>query len=155
MTSEYSDVFSRFMLRVTDYGFAQLDENLADEMMVGWLHATLSRPYIRRLFSSLSSDDDVAEIEYELNNSIDEESDQDFVEEMLAEGMVVQWLRPQYRSVLNTQQVYSNSEQKYYSQSAHAAEIREMYEESKRGLRKMIRDRGIFSNSYLNNELQD
>ena len=153
MTSEYNDIFSRFLLRVTDYSFAQLDESLASEMMIGWLHATLSRPYIRRLFSSFAIDDDVDEIEYELNNSVDEGSDQDFIEEVLAEGMVIQWLRPQYRSVLNTQQVFSNSEQKYYSQAAHAAEIREMYDEAVRGLRKMIRDRGAFSNSYLNNEL--
>ena len=149
MTSEYSDIISRFLLKVTDYKLPQIDEYLVNEMMAQWLHSTLSRPYIRRLFSSFSMDDDVEEIEYELKNSISDDEDQEFVEELLAEGLVVQWIRPQYRSVLNTQQLFSNSEQKYYSQAAHATELREMYKEAERGIRKMIRDRGTFYNEYI------
>lgn len=112
MTSEYNDIYSRFLLRVTDYEFAGLDEKLAQEMMNGWMKATLSWPYIRRLFSSLTADDDVEEIEFELANPQDDSSDQDFAEEIIAQGMVVSWLSPQYHSVLNTAQFYSNSEQK-------------------------------------------
>lgn len=112
MTSEYNDIYSRFLLRVTDYEFSGLDEKLAQEMMNGWMKATLSQPYIRRLFSSLTADDDVEEIEFELANPQDDSSDQDFAEEIIAQGMVVNWLSPQYHSVLNTAQFYSNSEQK-------------------------------------------
>ena len=149
MTSEYNDIYSRFLLRVTDYEFAGLDEKLAQEMMNGWMKATLSQPYIRRLFSSLTADDDVEEIEFELANPQDESSDQDFAEEIIAQGMVVSWLSPQYHSVLNTAQFYSNSEQKYYSQANHMAELKEMYRGAKSDLRKMIRDRGTFNNSYI------
>lgn len=149
MTSEYNDIYSRFLLRVTDYEFAGLDEKLAQEMMNGWMKATLSQPYIRRLFSSISADDDVEEIEFELANPIDESSDQDFAEEIIAQGMLVNWLSPQYHSVLNTAQFYSNSEQKYYSQANHMAELKDMYHNAKADLRKMIRDRGIFNNSYI------
>lgn len=151
MTSEYDNIFSKFLLKVTDYNLPQLDEYLANEMMTQWLHSTLSRPYIRRLFESLVADDDIEEIEYELKNPTSEDEDQEFVEEMLAEGLCVQWLRPQYRSVLNTQQAFSNSEQKYYSQAAHAEEVGKMYKEAEHGLRKMIRDRGTFYNEYVNN----
>lgn len=151
MTSEYSDIFSRFLLKVTDYDLPQIDEYLVNEMMTQWLHSTLSRPYIRRLFSSIEVDDDIEEIEFELNNPTSDDEDQEFVEEVLAEGLVVQWLKPQYRSKLNTQQVYSNSEQKYYSQAPHAAEVKEMYKEAERGVRKMIRDRGTFYNGYVTN----
>lgn len=149
MTSEYNDIYSRFLLRVTDYEFSGLDEKLAQEMMNGWMKATLSQPYIRRLFSSLTADDDVKEVEFELANPIDDSSDQDFAEEIIAQGMVVNWLSPQYHSVLNTAQFYSNSEQKYYSQANHMAELKEMYRGAKSDLRKMIRDRGTFNNSYI------
>lgn len=149
MTSEYNDIYSRFLLRVTDYEFAGLDEKLAQGMMNGWMKATLSQPYIRRLFSSITADDDVEEIEFELANPIDESSDQDFAEEIIAQGMLVNWLSPQYHSVLNTAQFYSNSEQKYYSQANHMAELKDMYHNAKVDLRKMIRDRGIFNNSYI------
>ena len=149
MTSEYNSIYSRFLLRVTDYEFSGLDEKLAQEMMNGWMKATLSQPYIRRLFSSLTADDDVEEIEFELANPQDDSSDQDFAEEIIAQGMVVNWLSPQYHSVLNTAQFYSNSEQKYYSQANHMAELKEMYRGAKSDLRKMIRDRGTFNNSYI------
>ena len=149
MTSEYNDIYSRFLLRVTDYEFSGLDEKLAQEMMNGWMKSTLSWPYIRRLFSFITADDDVEEIEFELANPQDDSSDQDFAEEIIAQGMVVSWLSPQYHSVLNTAQFYSNSEQKYYSQANHMAELKEMYRGAKSDLRKMIRDRGTFNNSYI------
>ena len=70
--------------------------------MSGWLHSVLSKPMVRRLFSSLTADDDIEEIEYEMLEPLDENSDQEFVEEMLAVGMVISWLSPQFHSVLNT-----------------------------------------------------
>jgi hypothetical protein len=42
MTSEYSDVYSRFLLRVADYNLAGLDESVANEMMNGWMKSVLA-----------------------------------------------------------------------------------------------------------------
>jgi len=50
------------------------------------------------------------EIEYELRNSLDEDSDKDFVEEVLALGMVSEWASPKYHSTLLTSQLLTNSE---------------------------------------------
>ena len=57
-------------------------------------------------------DDDIREIEYELRDPLDEDSDKDFVEEMLSLGMVQYWASPKYHSTLLTSQMFSNSEQK-------------------------------------------
>lgn len=141
ITSEYDEIFSRFLMRITDYGFAAQDEYLANEMMQGWLRATLSQPMVRRLFSSITADDDLEEIEYEMMESLDDVSDQDFVEEILAVGMMISWISPQYHSVLNTNQLFSNSEQKFYSQSQHLSEMKSMYEKAQTDFRKLIRDR--------------
>lgn len=118
-------------------------------MIATWIHSTVSRPYIRRLFQSFAIDDDVQEIEYTLKHPTSDDEDKEFIEELLAEGLVVQWLRPQYRSVLNTHQFFSNKEQNFFSQAQHTATVGEMYREAELGLRKMIRDRDTFCNGYL------
>lgn len=57
-------------------------------MLNGYLKSTLSKPMVRRLFTSITSDDDVEEVEYELRDPLDDDSDKDFVEEVLAVGCV-------------------------------------------------------------------
>ena len=88
MTSGYDDIYSRFYLRVKDYEMSGLSESLVKEMLYGYMKSTLSKPMVRRLFASVYTDDDVEEIEYELREPLDEDSDKDFVEEVLSLGMV-------------------------------------------------------------------
>lgn len=142
MTSEYSDVYSRFLLRVTDYDIAGLEQTLAYELMNGWMKSVLSKPMVRRLFASVSLDDDVEEIEYVLNSPWDEAADKEFVEELLSVGMVSEWVSPKFHSILNTNQFFSNKEQNFYSQANHMDQLRQMYEKSQIDFHKLIRDRG-------------
>ena len=100
MTSDYEDIYSRFYLRVRDYEMSGLTERLAKEMLNGYLRSALSMPMVRRLFSSITIDDDMEEIEYRLRNSLDEDSDQDFIEEVLSLGMLIGWASPKYNSTL-------------------------------------------------------
>lgn len=149
MTSEYEDIYSRFYLRVEDFKLAELGQRLAEEMMNGWMHSTLSKPYVRRLFSEMEIDDDNEQLNYDLKYQVSDEEDRDFVEELIVLGMVEAWLEPKYHTVLNTAQMFTNSEQKFYSQANHMTELREMYSQAKNDLRKLIRDRGYIYNSYL------
>lgn len=149
MTSEYSDIYSRFYLRVEDYNIVGLEKKLVENMMNGWMKSVLSKPYVRRLFATLDNDEDVEEIEYELKFPVSDEEDQDFVEELIATGMTVEWLRPKYNSTLLTSQFFSNSEQKFYSQANHMTELKDMYHRAENDLRKLIRDRGYINNQYL------
>lgn len=149
MTSEFESIYSRFYLRVEDYNMIGLKENLVNEMMNGWMRSTLSKPYVRRLFDTLTIDEDMEELEYTMKFPVSDEEDQDFVEEVIAHGMVVEWLSPKYHSTLNTAQMFSNSEQKFYSQANHMSELKDMYHRAKNDLRKLIRDRGYINNSYL------
>ena len=149
MTSEFESIYSRFYLRVEDYNMIGLKENLVNERMNGWMRSTLSKPYVRRLFDTLTIDEDMEELEYTMKFPVSDEEDQDFVEEVIAHGMVVEWLSPKYHSTLNTAQMFSNSEQKFYSQANHMSELKDMYHRAKNDLRKLIRDRGYINNSYL------
>lgn len=146
---DYNDIYSRFYLRVTDYNIVGLSEKLANEMMAGYIRSVLSKPFVRRIFASIDADDDVEEIEYEMRVPLDEDADQDFVEEMVALGMIECWASPRYNSTLLTNQMFSNSEQKYYSQAAHLAEMKELLSKAQTDLRKLIRDRA-YSISVIN-----
>ena len=117
--------------------------------MNGWIRSTLSKPYIRRLFDTLTIDEDLEELDYEMKLPTTDDADQDFVEEMIALGMVVEWVKPKYFTTLNTSQLFTNSEQKFYSQANHMSELKDMYHRAKNDLRKHIRDRGYINNTYL------
>ena len=78
------------------------------------------------------------------------DADTDFVVEMLAKGVVVEWLKPQVRgSKLNVKQVFGTKEEKFFSQAQHISEIRGLLEDTENELRKMIRDRGYINNGYV------
>lgn len=149
MTSEFDELYSRFYLRVEDYNIVGLEEKVVTNMMNGWIKSTLSKPYVRRLFDELDLDEDIGELEYEMKLPVSEEEDKDFVEEVIALGMVVEWLSPKYHSTLLTSQMFSNSDQKYYSQANHMTELKDMYHRAQNDLRKLIRDRGYIYNGYI------
>ena len=109
---ELDNIYSRFYLRIKDYEIVGLEEKIVKEMMNGYIRSTLAKPMVRRVFQSVSIDEDFGEVEFELRDPWDEDSDSDFVEEVLALGMVVSWATPKYNSTLLTSQMFSNSEQK-------------------------------------------
>ena len=144
MTSEYESIFSRFLQRVEDYKLAGLDEELANEMLIGYLRNGASESYVRRLFDTFVMDDDIEEIEWTLKTPVDELADYDFVEDILTDSMVIKWIEPKYFSVLNTSQYFTNSEAKFYSQANHMGELENMLNNMRVRIRKKIRDRGYF-----------
>ena len=144
MTSEYESIFSRFLQRVEDYKLAGLDEELANEMLIGYLRNGASESYVRRLFDTFVMDDDIEEIEWTLKTPVDELADYDFVEDILTDSMVIKWIEPKYFSVLNTSQYFTNSEAKFYSQANHMSELENMLNNMRVRIRKKIRDRGYF-----------
>ena len=145
----YDEIFSDFLGSVTDYGLASIDVSDMYGLMTEYLHKALSLSYIRRLFSSISLDDTVQEIDFEVANKVDDDADVDFIKYILSKGMVVEWLKPQVRSKLNIAQFFGGKEQKYYSQSNHLSELRGLLEDTQLELRKAVRDRGYIYNPYL------
>lgn len=130
----------------------ELNENDVYAFMNEWIHSTLARPYIRRLFSSVSADDEIMELTYELSNPINNNADEDFIIEVVSSGMVIEWLEPQVKSVLNISQMFGGKEQKFYAQANHLNELKSMLKDCKTELRKMIRDRGYINNSYIDGD---
>ena len=143
----YSTLFSRVLNKINDPKELSLDENDLLEIYTERLHSVVGKPRVRRLFSSLSLDDEIQEMTFILNNSVDEESDKDFVLEILSLGMAIEWLQPQVDSVIHTSVMIGGKEEKKLLDN-HKNMI-ERLDSMKKEQNKMIRDYGYMYNSYI------
>ena len=143
----YSTLFSRVLNKINDTKELSLDENDLLEIYTERLHSVVGKPRVRRLFSSLSLDDEIQEMTFTLNNSVDEDSDTDFVLEVLALGMAIEWLQPQVDSVIHTSVMIGGKEEKKLLDN-HKNMI-DRLDSMKKEQNKMIRDYGYMYNSYI------
>lgn len=143
----YSTLFSRVLNKINDQKELSLDENDLLEIYTERLHSVVGKPRVRRLFSSLSLDDEIQEMTFILNNSVDEESDKDFVLEILSLGMAIEWLQPQVDSVIHTSVMIGGKEEKKLLDN-HKNMI-DRLDSMKKEQNKMIRDYGYMYNSYI------
>lgn len=139
----YSTLFSRVLNKINDQKELSLDENDLLEIYTERLHSVVGKPRVRRLFSSISLDDEIQEMTFTLNNSVDEESDKDFVLEILSLGMAIEWLQPQVDSVIHTSVMIGGKEEKKLLDN-HKNMI-ERLDSMKKEQNKMIRDYFIVS----------
>ena len=150
MTLPYETVFSRTIGRINDPKELSLNENDLLEIYTERLHNVIGNPRVRRLFSSLLLDDEIQQISFELNNSVDKVSDEDFVVDLIILGMTIEWLQPQIDSILHTSVMIGGKEEKKLLDN-HKNMI-ERLDSMKKELHKMIRDYGYMYNSYINTE---
>lgn len=143
----YSTLFSRVLNKINDPKELSLDENDLLEIYTERLHSVVGKPRVRRLFSTLSLDDEIQEMTFTLNNSVDEESDTDFVLEILSLGMAIEWLQPQVDSVIHTSVMIGGKEEKKLLDN-HKNMI-DRLDSMKKEQNKMIRDYGYMYNSYI------
>ena len=146
---DYEDVFNSFLGNITDHKLLTLDESDVSELLMEYLHKSISQAYIFSLFDDVELDDDSEVISYELKYEISESLDREFLIYVLGKAMVLEWVTPQVQSTLNTMQGYFGKEQKYYSQANHLNELRGLKDDIELEIRRRIRDRGSFNNSYL------
>ena len=150
MTLPYETVFSRTRGRINDPKELSLDENDLLEIYTERLHNVISNPRVRRLFSSLTLDDEIQQMDFELNNSVDETSDMNFVTGILLLGMTIEWLQPQVDSIKHTIVMIGGKEEKKLLDN-HKNMI-DRLDSMKTELNKRIRDYGYMYNSYINTE---
>lgn len=150
MTLSYETVFSRVRGRIDDPKELSLDSNDLLEIYTERLHNTIGNPRVRRIFSLITCDDEIQEINFTLNNSVDEFADKDFVCRLFVLGMTIEWLQPKVDSVLYTSAMFGTSEEKKLLDE-HSNEIKRL-DSLKKELHSMIRDYGYMYNSYIKKE---
>lgn len=145
----YDAVFDKFIGSVTDYDLTSMDTSDAYSLMTECLHKALSETYLRRLFETVNTDDDVQVLTFTMKIETDENADLEFATSAISKWMVYEWLHNQVNSKTNTMQLLAGKEQKFYSQSNHIAELRALQDDAFKEARLFITDRGITYNSYL------
>jgi hypothetical protein len=143
---KYEDIYSRFYLKQTDPSLFKCSKEDAYEIMSGWLHSIASLPYVRKCFSNISFDDDLEELTYSLVKSVDTDSDNEFVTEVFAQGMVICWMRPEVEKAINLAIAIGGKEEKSILNNYKTNIARLDSLELK--LKKMIRDYGYNNGSY-------
>ena len=152
MTSiSYDRIFNYFLGLVEDDKFWNMSKSDITEIMTELLHKAVYSSYVYHLFSSVSTEDPVQILTYEMKHEVNEEADKMFLIEALAKWMKYEWLSPQLNTVVNTAQMFAGKEQKFYSQANHITELREMTELAYKEARDFIRDRNYINNGYLSN----
>ena len=148
MTSlKLDDVYSSFLDKVTDFDIGSYEEDIQKELLIGYLKGALGIPYLRAIFITITIDDYEETINYTLKT--EDGCDEQFIIELLSKGMVIKWLEPQVKSKVNISQFFGGKEQKFYSQSQHLSELKDLLENERIELNKLIRDRGSIYNPYL------
>lgn len=143
----YDKIYSRVLNKINDPKELSLNIDDLYEIYTERLHSVIGHPRVRRLFSSIILDDEVQELSFTLNNSVDEYSDKDFVLEILVLGMTIEWLQPQVDSILHTSIMIGGKEEKKLLDN-HKNMI-ERLDNMKKEQHKMIRDYGYMYNAYI------
>ena len=147
MLLPYETVFSRTLGRINDQKELSLNQSDFIEIYTERLHNVVGKPRVRRLFSSITLDDEIQQIDFTLNYSIDDDSDVDFVSDVFVLGMSIEWLQPQVDTLSNVIQMLGTTEEKMLNNPYKNARSR--LDEMKTELNKMIRDYGYMYNSYI------
>lgn len=107
----YEDIYSRSYMKKYDPSFYD-DKEYAYELMKDWMKEIVAFPYVRKIFSSIAFDDDNGLLTYELVNSIDKDSDDEFVKKIFSDGFVICWMRPKVDSIVNLAVVIGGKDEK-------------------------------------------
>ena len=147
----YEEIYSQFYSKIDDPAFfKKYSEEEAYELMKSWLHSVVALPYFKKCFSSIILDDEIMELTYELVNSVDEDSDNYFVIDILAQGMVICWMQQKIDKAVSLATVVSGKEEKTILNNYKNNMIR--LNDLKTQFRKIIRDYSYVNNTYIGDE---
>lgn len=142
---KYEEIYSRSYMKRYDPSFFN-NKEFAYETMKEWMHEIVAFPWVRKIFSSITLDDVLEELTFELVNSVDEQSDNDFVIKLFTDGFVICWMRPRVETAINLATVIGGKDEKKLLSNYQANIDRLNSLELK--LKKYIRDYGYINGSY-------
>lgn len=144
---DYELIYGKFLSKIDDPKLLTYDEETLYEILYDYLASALTNPDVRKLFKTLSVDDRTEKVVYTMNVSIDEYSDTNFILEILAKGMVIQWMTQKLDTALSLATVIGGKEEKMIRNEYknNMARLKELKVE----LKKMIRDSNYIDNSYI------
>ena len=147
----YEEIYSQFYSKIEDNTFFQkYSKDEAYDLMRTWLHSIVGLPYVRKCFSSITLNDEIFTLDFALNRSIDEDSDNYFVRDLFAQGLVICWMQQKIDKNTALAAVMGTKEEKimlnnYKNNMARLDSLKIQF-------RKIIRDYGYMNNDYIGDE---
>lgn len=142
----YDEIYSAFYL-IVDKDFFKLDNEIAYEYMKQWLHNAVATPYIKELFSSISLDDVVETLTFELKNPSETYDTNNFIKDIFSRYMKIAWIAMHIDNNVNMAFAIGGKDEKVilnnYKNNIERLEILE------RQLRKSITDYNSNNNDYV------
>lgn len=139
MGTPYEKIYNRFLSRTTDFNLVELDDYSLNEMLKSWLHSAIIKT---RTSSNLSVRDE--------DNEVFESDLSDLDVELLAMGMTLAWLDQTLNSTELTLMMLGGKEEKFYSQSAHISELRNLRADTLREMQQLYTYDTYNSNDFFN-----
>ena len=140
----YEEIYSQFYSKKTDPTFFYTySKDEAYELMQNWLHDIVALPHVKKCFSTIELDDDMLELTFVLNNSIDEDSDNYFVKNIFAQGLKICWMEQKIDKSVSLATVVGGKEEKTILNN-YKNNISRL-ESLERKLKKTIRDYGYYN----------
>ena len=147
LSCDYEKIFSRFRNKVTDPKEMSLNENDLVEIYTERLHSVAGNPRVKKKFSTLTLDDEIQILSFQLEYPESDDMDMDFVIELFTLGMVIEWLQPQVDSVIHTSTMIGGKEEKKILDN-HKNMV-DRLDGMKVEFHKKLRDYGYIHNSYV------
>ena len=114
--TQYSTLYEKCLSKMEDPTLAMLPEEDLENMLHGYLMSAIAKH--RKCEHDLSDrDEELKQFNCDLS---------DLEIEILSILMLREWISVQLHSVTNTLQVFGGKEEKFYAQSSHIKELREM-----------------------------
>lgn len=108
----YEAIYKRALTRINDLELATYTQDDFYEYLKEWLHTTSSAPLLRKKFSKYSLDDELMTLTFELNNSVDEDYDKNFVTSILAKGVIINYFPSKLEHSANLAVMIGGKEEK-------------------------------------------
>lgn len=112
MLLPYETVFSRTRTKIDDVKELFLEDNDLLELNTERLHSIVGDERVINKFSSFAMDDEIQQIEFEMKYPVSDFADKEYVTELFALGMSIQWLKPKVDSINYTARVLGTKEEK-------------------------------------------
>lgn len=149
ISSSYEDVYNILLGKIRDYDLLNLSLDEFDNLMTEKARSVFANPNFRGKFNKFSVYEDIRTITYELTTSVDDGYDKWFVEEAIAEGLTIQWLRPYVNNALVLNQFVGTAREKYFSQAAHLKQVEERLHQAELSFERLLTTHGYWNNSYF------
>lgn len=137
--TQYSTLYEKCLSKIEDPTLAMLPEEDLEEMLHGYLMSAIAKH--RKCEHDLSDrDEELKQFNFDLS---------DLEIEIISILMTREWISQRLHSVTNVMQVFGGKEEKWFSQSSHIKELREMDDRLRLEAQQLSRDYSYIDNDYF------